>query len=442
MRRVLPTRKLLPPLPKGAVIYRCYATNSNPSSNSTLGGPSAPLPSVPPRESAEKTDSEDARAAKAAAELAATEKFLLQSQVEIGRLKEELARVRQQEVPQQQPQQSVPDGLHDEASSATKERLLGYAGHVRAYVTHNVSSDILYAIACMIAVVLFWYYTSARRRALRRQLEHVSLDSTEQLASVRRDLHRLGERWNQDVASREEQIRKLHEECAEGTKAIDRLTGALKSCDTSSLREKPPSAAVHVETLPPEPESARSPLQHNGALPVAEDPLEDLRSQIRRLTTLVEGGGVLPLKQIDTAKDSAPVVPQQMTAIEGQWLKDNNMMTDNEGHVSTLEEPSISDEGPPFPATTTTALTGSPPPSDTPQQDPILAATACDEKAGVYDVSVPLPPTGQLDSKTELNSSIPSVPGSLGPPRQTLKEADQEPPQSFSVFSWLPPWKK
>eukprot|EP00760_Papus_ankaliazontas_P015329 PhM_4_TR16474/c0_g1_i1/m.11231 len=94
----------------------------------------------------------------------------------------------------------------------------------------SISTFTLYAIGCGVTIVIVWYYTSARRRALARQLEREALVCTEAMTALRKSLASLEEKWTKDVTSREEQVRALCDQNAEQTKAIDQLTGALKSC--------------------------------------------------------------------------------------------------------------------------------------------------------------------------------------------------------------------
>ena len=92
----------------------------------------------------------------------------------------------------------------------------------------NLGSVNIFGFALFVIVSLYIYYTSARRRALQRKLRKMLAANAEITEALESAVHRFEEKWDSDLAKREQEIAALLHKNRIQIQTIDELTGALK----------------------------------------------------------------------------------------------------------------------------------------------------------------------------------------------------------------------
>ena len=112
-----------------------------------------------------------------------------------------------------------------------------YADVTRNYAKDNVGFKRLVSAGCLMLILLYFYYQSAKNRALSRHLEKTRVADMENLNNIQRAALRSCEKLQIDMSSRENQIGLLSAQNGEQMNAIDRLTASLKICEFKKKNE-------------------------------------------------------------------------------------------------------------------------------------------------------------------------------------------------------------
>ncbi|KNH09482.1 uncharacterized protein probably involved in trehalose biosynthesis [Perkinsela sp. CCAP 1560/4] len=114
-----------------------------------------------------------------------------------------------------------------------------YADVTRHYAQDNVGSQRLMPIGCIVLVLAYYYFQSAKSRALYRSLEETRCSNLDQQNNILRATMQTKEKLEYDISSKENQINHLTTQNAEQMMLIDKLTGSLKLCSFHKQDESP-----------------------------------------------------------------------------------------------------------------------------------------------------------------------------------------------------------